>query len=981
MASPKKPTKPKTKAKASQKKLPSYFVGIGASAGGLEALQNFFSHMPTDSGMAFIVIQHLSPDYKSLMVELLSKSTDMLVRRVEDGVSIEANTIYLITPQKNMVIQDGKLFLSEQPQRPTLNLPIDLFLTSLAEDQGDHSIGVVLSGTGSDGTRGIRALKEQGGTVMVQQPASAKFDGMPNSAISTGLADFILAPEKMPEQLLNFINHPYIAARTQKGEGEYEEEGNNFHRLFALLNKRFSIDFTHYKPTTIIRRIQRRMGIRQVTELDDYLRLMRKDSEEIAALYKDLLIGVTKFFRDPETFQVLKEKVIPQLFEQALNRSQTELRVWVAGCSTGEEAYSLAMLLSEYQQTTDYSLPIKVFATDIDKKAIEIAGVGYYPESIVADVDVEYLSKYFEKRAPGYQVKRNIREMVVFAMQNLIKDPPFTKVDLISCRNLLIYLQPVLQQKVLSVFNYALQKEGHLLLGSSETIGDMGDKFNTLEAKHRIYQHTVEGTLPLKDEFLAPMVRDLGLPTEYRSMVVSKDYAPQRQTQTDAFYYQAIVKTVVDAAIVINQEREVVQSFGTVKDYLSVPEGPMSLDILSLLPKDLSMAASSGIHRVRKHGTRMTYKDIRVKDGEKIDLVDLTVDLLDDIRKEGHPSPLFLLQFKKTESVPVQKNSQPETEDELLNQRMNDLEQELQFTRENLQATIEELQTSNEELQATNEELLAANEELQSTNEELQSVNEELNTVNTEYQVKNSELTDLNSDIRNLMESTDIGTIFLDQDLCIRKFTPAVRKSINLLDQDIGRPLKDLAIAHMGQLVDEAASVLEKGLTVERIATVSGAWYLLKILPFLDEDGLISGVVITINQCAHNCPSVFAKPVELFERALNDSTIPQILLDDEGRVIAPNKACEKLLKVTREQLFGKFFYAPDFNLELDGKPLTREKAPYARWKGTPKPTKLLPLVFRSKGRRAVRFSAVAVPLIDSDNKVDGAILSFEATVS
>jgi len=666
----------------------------------------------------------------------------------------------------------------------------------------------------------------------------------------------------MPEQLIRFISHPCIA-NGGKASQEYEGEENRFTRLFALLKKKFGTDFTYYKPSTIIRRIERRMGVRQVHTLEDYLTLLRRDDGEMEALYKDLLIGVTKFFRDPKTFAELKQRVIPALFQAARQRDQRSLRVWVAGCSTGEEAYTLAMLLREQQEADNTDVEIKVFATDIDRKAIESAGIGLYPETIVADMEAGYLSRHFDKRTPGYQVKRSIREMVVFAIQDLAKDPPFTKVDLISCRNLLIYLQPVLQRRIMATFNYALQSQGYLLLGSSETVGEMSDMFQPVDAKNRIYRHTGEGHIPLHEDYLLPRPKDAGLPMEYRSLLLAGETGEPRLHDQLVHYYQAIVRKLAEAALVINQERELVQSFGEVKRYLAVPEGPMTLDVLSLLPRELALAASSGIHRARKSEAAVTYRDLRVKRGKGVEIVTLAIDILKDVRKDGRPGPFFLLHLTRTGTAMQTRSEQAlPSSDDLLTQRMSDLEQELQFTRENLQATIEELQTSNEELQATNEELLAANEELQSTNEELQSVNEELNTVNTEYQEKNLELAALNTDIRNLMEATDIGTIFLDRKLCIRKFTPAISRTLNLLPQDVGRPLKDLALEGLGDLVQDAAAVVQQGAPVDRLAVTGEGQVLLRVLPFHNADQQIDGAVITVNPCTQHCLSILMPPAE-----------------------------------------------------------------------------------------------------------------------
>ena len=471
--------------------VPSYCIGIGASAGGLEAIETFFTHMQADSGFAFVVVQHLSPDYKSLMVELLSKKTAMQVLRAEDGMVVEANKVYLIPPKKNLTIFHGKLLLDEQDYSRGLNLPIDIFLRSLAEDQAEKAVGIILSGTGSDGMRGTRTIKENGGMIMVQSEDSAKFDGMPRSAISTGLADFVLPPEDMPKQLLAFAKHPFTA-KTERAEALLSDE-DGLTRIFALLREKSKVDFTYYKPTTVTRRIERRMSVNQFDNIRDYVSYLQEYPGEIMALYRELLIGVTSFFRDQEAFNLLGEKWLPELIENSSNR---EIRFWVSGCSTGEEAYTFAILARECMERIGKYFDVKIFATDVDKDAILRAGAGVYPASIAADLSPRLLAKYFYNRDDNFQIARNIREMVVFAQHNLIKDPPFTNIDLVSCRNLLIYLQPVLQKKVMDLINFSLNPKGLLVLGTSETIGDMTNHFEPLSQKLKIYRSTGRAEIP-----------------------------------------------------------------------------------------------------------------------------------------------------------------------------------------------------------------------------------------------------------------------------------------------------------------------------------------------------------------------------------------------------------------------------------------------------------------------------------------------------
>lgn len=955
--------------------MPRYIVGIGASAGGLEALQSFFASTPVDTGLAFVVVQHLSPDYKSLMVELLSKYTDMAVLRVEDdGMAIEPNTVYLIPPKKNMIVVNGKLYLSEQPERHALNLPIDVFLRSLAEDQKDHAIAVILSGTGSDGTRGVRAIKEEGGTVFVQDEASAKFNGMPKSAINTGLADYILAPEEMPAALVNFIRHPFVSNPPHVGETTLDfDSEDNFSRLFQLLQKKTKVDFTHYKPATVIRRIERRMGIVQVNSLDDYVAYIVKNPNEVHALFKDLLIGVTKFFREPDAWTVLRSQVLPKLFQNAKDEGRDAVRVWVAGCSTGEEAYTAAMLLQDCKEELGATVDIKVFATDIDRSALEIAGLGIYPESIVADVDVTFLSRFFEKRPNGYQVKRNIRELVVFALQNLVKDPPFTKVSLICCRNLLIYLQPVVQKRVLSIFNYSLHPKGALFLGISETVGDLEDAFRAVDSRNRIYQHTGKGVLPLK----APLA--MVTAPEYAARMprqAAMDVWPHKRVEMHEKYYHDIINKLVATLLVVNEERELVQTFGSPKEFLEFPVGTVHLDLLGMLPRELSLAVSSALHNVRKELKPCEYQGVRVKSKGEVRLVDVRVDWLQANKAGGK---YFLVQLAETARHADESSLRPLTtaeSDALYAQRIQDLEQEVQFTRENLQATIEELQTSNEELQASNEELLAANEELQSTNEELQSVNEELNTVNAEYQAKNIELTKVNMDLKNLMESTELATLFLDKALRIRRFTPAMARTVNILTQDVGRPVSDLAIPLINLHLAETHRVLTSGEVVERQVEGEGRHFLLRMLPFINERSEIDGVVLTLLDVSSQkeVERTLKNQIKLIETILESSPAAQLMVDVEGNITYANKGAEAILCLDKRALLRSNLHSGRLSLtDLDGRPLMRDYGPVAAIVETGDPLPKFVVRYVADGTEYY-INISGNPILGEDSQVEGAVL-------
>jgi two-component system CheB/CheR fusion protein len=806
----------------------------------LRQLRSFFSNTSADTGMSFIVIQHLSPDYKSLMVELLSKHTNMPVKRAEDGVLVEKNTVYLIPPKNNLSIFHGKLLLSERTSRQTLNLPIDVFFTSLATDQGEKAIGIVLSGTGSDGTRGVKSIKEANGVVIAQREETAQFDAMPKNAISTGLVDLILPPEEMPEALVSYIKNPYVSKQKRAGVQD------GLDRLLSIVRDKTSVDFTHYKPSTVFRRIERRIAVNQKDSLQQYLEILESNPNEVFALYKDILIGVTSFFRDKEAFDFLKSKIIPDIIKN--HNTNEEIRVWISGCSTGEEAYSIAILFQECMESSQMKRRVKIFATDIDEDAILFAGNGQYRESVAADIPAAYLSKYFTKKDTIYTVTRSIREMVVFAKHNLIKDPPFTKISLISCRNLLIYFQSVLQKKALEMFSFALNKGGYLFLGNSEATGEVSGNYEVIENRFKIYRSINRTRRISTDQELLVMREPIGNKRYVRMPGAAN--TPYYVYEDEKIYEQLLrLTTLIDdsAIIVINDQLDIIHLFGEVSSYLTLPTGRMNSDITKLVKKELSIPLATGIQRVLKKEEDTQYSNIVMKDNGTNRNVRLTIKRL--FNKKGQQTILAI--FLENQPVPNSNSKAIEVDQydvsKEIQQRIQDLEQDLQFTKENLQATIEELETSNEELQATNEELLASNEELQSTNEELQSVNEELYTVNSEHQDKIFELTELNNDLDNLLNSTQIGTLFLDHNMQIRKFTPMVAKVLNIMETDKGRPLTDLTHKMKDiDLVGLAGKVFKVAESVETEARdISGNWYYIRILPYYIGPSTYSGVVIT----------------------------------------------------------------------------------------------------------------------------------------
>ncbi|GFK95332.1 Chemotaxis protein methyltransferase [Fundidesulfovibrio magnetotacticus] len=845
---------------------PKYYVGIGASAGGLEALDAFFSQMPADSGMAFIVIQHLSPDYKSLMVELLSKRTAMNVRRAEEGIEVEPNTVYLIPPRKQLTIFHGKLILKDTDHAKGINLPIDVFFRSLAEDQGEKAIAIILSGTGSDGVRGIRAVKEAGGMVMVQSEDSAKFDGMPRAAIATGLPDIILPPDAMPGKLISFAKHPFASSQGHPQSLLSDEDG--LIRIFALLRDLTKVDFTYYKPSTVLRRIERRITVCQTADLRDYVRLLESSPGEVSTLYRELLIGVTSFFRDREVFTELGNTYLPALLK---NTEQREVRFWVAGCSTGEEAYTLGILAMECQERMENPPSVKIFATDLDRDAILHAGNGLYAESIAADLPPGMLAKYFVRRDDHYQVCRPLREMVVFAQHNLIKDPPFTNIELLSCRNLLIYLQPVLQQKVLEFMNFSLNPLGILLLGTSETPGEMGEFFEPLHHRFKLFRSRGRRRQPAEK----PLFQGMGdrLSRQYAARFPRSGFAlsQREEERIQDRLLQSLAGDYVPLVAVVNEHNELLHLVGESEGLLRLPYGRQSNDITRMAVKELSIPLATGLQKVFHSGQEISYSNIRIPGKESARVIQMRIRPLPEKKGQMSLAAVILQEF-----LPARQEAAPGAVQELdisreAEQRILDLEQDLQFTKENLQATIEELETSNEELQATNEELLASNEELQSTNEELQSVNEELHTVNAEYQNKILELTEITNDLDNLISATRIATVFLDENLEIRKFTPAATRIFRILQSDIGRPISHLT--HRLEGVDVLATLRQverSGEPVSLEACISrDECYLMRVLPYVIGATSQAGMIITFTDTGplKQSQKALARNKELLEMA------------------------------------------------------------------------------------------------------------------
>ncbi|NUM34159.1 MAG: PAS domain-containing protein [Candidatus Brocadiae bacterium] len=814
-------------------------VGIGASAGGLEALQEFFKNMPLQTNMAFVVIQHLSPDYKSLMDELLARYTSISIQIIRDGTPVLPNNIYLIPPRKNIILFHNKIYLEEQGIRKGLNLPVDIFFRSLAMDKGKNAIGIVLSGTGSDGTLGIRAIKEAGGMVMVQDEQSAKFGGMPRNSISTGLVDYILPPDKMPEALVNFIKHPLVN-KTQTLDNVLSGNIDTLTKIIIILRNFSGIDFSFYKENTIIRRLERRVSINRFNTLEEYLIFLSESDKEKDTLYRELLIGVTRFFRDNDAFESIKKNVLPWITKKKT------CRIWSAGCSTGEEVYSLAILVNEYLENNALECEVKIFATDIDKNSVEHASKGIYPDSIMADVDPALSGKYFIRTSNGYQVNDTIRKMIVFATHNLLKDSPFSKLDLLVCRNLFIYLKPDVQNRILSIFYYSINSDGFLFMGSSETVGEMDNAFECIDIKWKIYKY-VPGYKPYIVNNM-PLLQSV---SEIERSVSNKT----RYVEGIKFerLMDGIMSSFLPASLVVDENENILHVINDISPFVKLQPGRFSQNLFSNLSQDLSLFVSTILRKIKRNDSDAAFENllgIKGFENKKI--------TIEGRKIKVEKSYFYVISFTcKPIETEIEKkillSSQEQKECHQICDKIADLEKELKFTKESLQSTVEELETSNEELQSSNEELIASNEELQSTNEELQSVNEELYTVNSEYQEKIQELISLNNDINNLLRNTEVGALYLDKNLCIRKITPSVSSITNIMLSDIGRPIKHISLQNLSpSFMEDIHKVLETLQPIDRkIAWENDITYLLRIRPYRTEFNSVEGILVLFIDITH----------------------------------------------------------------------------------------------------------------------------------
>jgi len=814
---------------------PFPIVGIGASAGGLEALDQFLRHVPERIGMAFVIVQHLDPTRKGALASLLQRATTMAVVQVKDRTKVQPNCVYVIPPGKDLSILQGVLHLHSPAEPRGLRLPVDIFLRSLAEDSRDLAIGVILSGMGSDGTLGLATIKESAGVVFVQEPGSAKYDGMPRSAIEAGLADFVAPAEDLPGKIAAYFHHKPLITDTSPGADTKGQTG--VEKVMILLRAHTGHDFCLYKKASVSRRIERRMAIHRIGEIADYVVYLRENPHELELLFKELLIGVTNFFRDPAAWEQLKNEVLPALLA---GRSPTQtLRAWVPACATGEEAYSLGIVYQELHE--QLKLPktsaLQIFATDLDRDAIAKARQAHYPTNIVADVSPERLSRFFIKTEHGYQVAKEIREMVIFAPQNLVMDPPFSKLDILSCRNLLIYLTPDLQKKVMPVFHFALNPRGILFLGSAETAGNFASLFSPFKGKSQIYQR-------LASPHTAPPVV---FPV---SFAPAQPGVPERRTAAEAapsveqMAGHFLLARYSPAAALVNDKGDIFYISGRTGKYLEPAAGKANLNIFAMAREGLRLELSAAFRKAVREKRVVTVNNVKVGNNGGTQVVNVTVEAISE------PEALrgmVMIVFTDVAAIPKEDQAGKAGRTSPESAQLARVREELEQTRQELQTYREEMQTSQEELQSSNEEYQSTNEELTTSKEEMQSLNEELQTVNQELQAKVDDLTRANNDMKNLLDSTEIATVFLNQELRVGRFTAPATAIINLIPTDAGRPITDITTnLRYPELAADARQVMQTLVLSEKaITTTDGRWFLVRIMPYRTLDNRIDGVVIT----------------------------------------------------------------------------------------------------------------------------------------
>ncbi|MFA5329550.1 MAG: chemotaxis protein CheB [Prolixibacteraceae bacterium] len=881
-------------------------VCIGASAGGLEALEQFLGNVPENSGMAYVVIQHLDPTQKGMLPELLQRISRMEVFQVKDRMAVKPNFVYVIPPNKSMSIFKGVLHLIDPAEIRGLRLPIDFFMRSLANDRHEQAIGVLLSGMGSDGSLGLQAIKEQNGIVMVQDPATAKFDSMPRNAINSVMVDMVAPANELPVNLLKFRNHIPVVKPAPEVE---VDDKNSLEKIIALLRTQTGNDFSLYKKNTMYRRIERRMGVHQINKIASYVGFLKENPKEVEILFKELMIGVTNFFRDPPVWEKLKEMVIPELIAGLSEGSI--LRAWVAGCSTGEEAYSLAIVFKETLEKVKPhgGILLQIFATDLDNEAIDTARKAVFPANITTDVSPERLSRFFVPQDENYRISTEIREMVVFAQHNIIMHPPFTKLDILTCRNLLIYMDSELQKKILGLFYYSMNPEGIMLLGSSETLGTQSHLFKPVDNKLKIYKrHDEISEVPGLFNFPSSYSRPI--PTNMDPKL------PLKSTQNiEELADKLLLQHFSPPGVLVNEKGDIIYISGRTGKYLEPAVGKANLNIFAMLREGLRNEFPIAFRKVVLKKEAVVLHNIKVGTNGGTQNINVTIKWID---KPEPLSGMIMIIFTDLPKIPVTIQSPVKGTEPTESAREAELQEELMHTREEMQNSLEEMQTSQEELKSTNEELQSTNEELQSTNEELtsskeemQSLNEELQTVNAELQSKIDDYSRVNNDMNNLLNSTDIATLFLDKELKIRRYTPQATKIFKLIKSDVGRPFTDLVSDLVyPELVDDATEVLNTLVFIKKqIPTKDQRWFSIRIMPYRTLEDRIDGLVITF----FNITDLKQMEAKLHENEqmhrliLNSSSDVIIKLSNDWKIVEFNPEAEKFFEKKHKDVISQNF--------------------------------------------------------------------------